>query len=203
MIKAIFKSLTLAALIGITTILLGYFVYCAVILLWSTDRQDLRAHDAIIVLTGAKGRIETGFQFLLDDKAPDLLISGVINNATINDLIDTNSETLSDEQKRQLRRHCCIDLDHIADTTATNATESAKWINNNDVQSIILVTSVSHMPRAYIQFIFALDKGITITPYPYRPERRLSLVVSPEFWQYAGREYIKFGGTIIRLLQQI
>jgi uncharacterized SAM-binding protein YcdF (DUF218 family) len=200
MFKVISKTLLLAAFLFFLFVIAGYMLYAAVIVLW-TPPQTLEKHDAVVVLTGAKGRIETGFQLLLEDNAPTLLITGVLNGATLEDLIRENSEDLSNSDINAIRNHCCITLDRVADTTATNATESLKWIEDNDIQSIILVTSASHMPRAFIQFIFEMPDTVKITPYPYQAKSRIKLVLSPEFWHYAFREYMKFGGTIIRLLQ--
>jgi len=201
MIFSTFKALILAFLIGLTSIILGYFIYCAVILTWSPP-QDVKSHDAIVVLTGAKGRIETGFKLLLDKKAPQLYISGVLNRVSFNDLIDKNSENLTAKQKRQIKNNCCITLDYIADTTETNAIETAKWVEGKDIKNFILVTSASHMPRAYLLFHRLMPKDVKFTPYPYQAERRLSLVMSVQFWQYAFREYTKFGGNLIRLERQ-
>ena len=201
MIKFITKAIVMAALYGLIAVIAGYFIYCAVIVMWKTPSPDaLQSHDAIIVLTGSKGRIEAGFELLLDEKAPELLISGVLNRVSKIELIKQNSDDLSISEVKDIRNHCCIALDYIADTTHTNAIESQKWITANNVQSIILVTSESHMPRAYLNFITQLNREVQITPYPHRSKRRLSLVLSPDFWQYAAREYFKFGGRLIRII---
>jgi uncharacterized SAM-binding protein YcdF (DUF218 family) len=176
----------------------GYILYVATILMWSSPK-NIESHDAIIVLTGSKGRIETGFGLLLDDKAPRMLISGVQNNTTFDDLITANITHLNDAQITLIRHHCCIELDYIADTTATNAIETAKWIKANNIQKFILVTSVSHMPRAYLQFHNTIDNKVGITPYPHREGKRLELVMTPSFWHYAAREYFKFVGSLIQL----
>jgi uncharacterized SAM-binding protein YcdF (DUF218 family) len=87
-------------------------------------------------------------------------------------------------------------LDYIADTTKTNAHESAKWLDQNDAQSVILVTSFSHMPRALLLFNRALPETIEIQTYPVRKQRRWDLFQSSGFWKYAAREYIKYVATL-------
>ena len=198
--KTTLKKITTSLIIVGGIIVAGFILYVATIILW-TKPKDLPAHDAIIVLTGAKGRIETGFELLVEGKAPTLLISGVKDNVTLKDLIDANSEILSTENEQLIRNHCCIVLDYVADTTETNATETTKWIKDNDIKTIILVTSASHMPRAFLQFHSAINGDVGITPYPYWQGDRLDLVTQPMFWQYAAREYFKFAGSLIRLKQ--
>lgn len=176
----------------------GFVLYVATILMWSAPKT-LERHDAIVVLTGSKGRIEQGFQLLLDDRAPRLLISGVISDISMEDIIEMNSETLSQSEVARIRAHCCIALDRVADSTLTNASETAKWIEDSTIKSIIMVTSGEHMPRAYLLFHNALGDDITMTPYPYREKKRYELVMDADFWQYAANEYIKFLGTLLRL----
>jgi uncharacterized SAM-binding protein YcdF (DUF218 family) len=183
--------------------LAGYIIYCAVILAWATPSHDkLKNADSIIALTGGPARIENAFTLLLGEKAESLLISGVLDKVSLNNIIARNQDDLSAAQRKTLRNHCCITLDYIADTTETNATESAKWVSSRDVQSIILVTSSTHMPRAYLQFTYALPDTVTITPYPVREKNRLALMVTVRFWKQTLQEYIKFIGSWIRLERQ-
>ena len=193
------KIVTSGIIVG--GIIAGTFVlYVFTILLWEQPK-NLNDQDAIIVLTGSRGRIETGFNLLLNNAAPQLFISGVERNATLADLVNANNIGLTESQSDILRNHCCIVLDYEAYTTATNATEAAKWIADNNFQNIILVTSAPHMPRSYFQFHMTMDDTVKITPYPYIEGRKLSLVTDPSFWHDAVREYIKFAGSLVRLKQ--
>lgn len=196
--KAVFGKITAAILIVAALMMGGFIIYVATILMWSAP-QNITRHDAIVVLTGSKGRIEKGFSLLLEDKAPRLLISGVISDISMQDIIDMNSDGLSQTDVARIRAHCCIALDRVADSTLTNASETAKWIEDSTINSIIMVTSSEHMPRAYLLFHNALGEGVTMTPYPYRSKKRYELVMDPDFWQYAAQEYIKFIGSLLHL----
>jgi uncharacterized SAM-binding protein YcdF (DUF218 family) len=186
---------------AITALLVaGFLLYASIILLWSKNAEDLNDADSIIVLTGSKGRIEAGFELLLMDKSPRLLISGVTNGVTFQEIVNARDMGRNDKQK--IRNHCCIELDYIADTTETNAIESASWIQKKNIKSIILVTSYLHMPRAALQFNRALPNTVTVQSYPVRSERRLSLFTSTDFWLYSAHEYIKYLGSWVRLENQ-
>ena len=43
---------------------------------------------------------------------------------------------------------CCVDLDHSAINTIGNAVETRRWVMARGFQSLIVVTSNFHMPRA-------------------------------------------------------
>jgi uncharacterized SAM-binding protein YcdF (DUF218 family) len=177
-----------------------FFIYAAVIILWDRDAMDdIQTHDAIIVLTGGEGRIPSGFELLLAEKADKLLISGVLGFLSKEEILFNNASAFTEEDQEDLKNHCCIELDYIADTTETNAIESAKWIKDNNVKSIILVTSDYHMPRSYMLFSVALNEDILITAYPYDQMGRIYNLANTEFWRYATAEYIKFIGSLFRL----
>ena len=187
----------------ITSIIALFLLYACIMLLWRADADTIAEHDAIIVLTGDKGRIEYGFQLLLAGKADRLLISGVVNNLSKDIIIDQNSSSISQSDINRLKNHCCIELDYVADSTVTNALETNKWITDNDIESIILVTSYYHMPRSYYLFHRALDDAIRVTAAPYREEERLlNMITSKSFWYRAKDEFIKFGGSLIRMEYQ-
>lgn len=200
MLNRLIKTITFGAIFAAFVTIAGYFIYCAIILIWSPPpKNNIETHDAIIALTGGAGRIGNAFELLIEKKAPKLLISGVLNNVTMDELIKNNSSNLSPANIKKIKNHCCISLDYIADTTETNAIESSTWILKKKIKSIILVTSSSHMPRSYLQFHREINNEVRITPYPIHLKKRLDLVMSVNFWSYAAREYIKFCGSWIRL----
>ena len=101
--------------------------------------------DAIVVLTGGKGRLTHGFARLGGLKSARLLISGV-NPKTSAEMIQESH----DIPERLLR--CCADLGHAAGDTVGNADEAKQWMERHRYRSMLLVTSRSHMPRALLEF---------------------------------------------------
>jgi uncharacterized SAM-binding protein YcdF (DUF218 family) len=60
--------------------------------------------------------------------------------------------------------NCCVDLDHSAVNTIGNAVETRRWVKARNFQSVIVVTSNFHMPRAMAELNHQLP-GVTLVPF--------------------------------------
>jgi uncharacterized SAM-binding protein YcdF (DUF218 family) len=124
-----------------------------------TPAEDPAPADGIVALTGGSDvRLQAGADLLESGKGKRLLVSGVNRQATRGDLwsVTGAAKPLFD---------CCVDLGFTAADTLGNARESAQWARAMGYQSLVLVTSDYHMPRALIELRSALP-GARITPYP-------------------------------------
>ena len=124
---------------------------------------NIQNADAIIVLTGGKNRIEAGVDLLRANKAAKMFITGVGKDVGDLELLKRLGVQPQNAKK--------ISLGHEAIDTFGNVAEAQKWIAENKIESIILVTANYHMPRAFGLF----SKTIPETKiYPYS-------VISPDF----------------------
>lgn len=136
---------------------LGLIVYVLVIATMA-PAEDPQA-DAIVVLTGNGGpRVQTGLRLLEEGRGERLLISGVSEEATQDDI----RAMAPDNAKRF---DCCVDLDRIASDTAGNARETASWAREHGYSTILLVTHASHMPRAQLELKHAAPE-VEFIPHP-------------------------------------
>lgn len=128
--------------------------------------------DAIIVLTGAKGRIDMGLRLLSQGHGAYLFISGVGQNAALNEL----SKFLSTFPRSQVKylEHL-ITLGHEAESTEGNALESMQWLKERHYKKIILVTSNYHMIRSLYLFKHFIP-DVEVIPYPFINKFSLQLV---------------------------
>ena len=128
-LKFVFDLLLLA--VALTVI--GFFIFA--------DQPEPRAANGIAVLTGGVAHIDEAMKLLAQGKAKRLLITGV-------------NRTTSTEALKQLASEgdqlfaCCVDIDKEARNTIDNATETSQWVAQCHYNSIIVVTSNYHMPRA-------------------------------------------------------
>ena len=143
--------------------------------------------DAIVVLTGGKGRIDAGIDLLFKDYAGHLFISGVGQKADLKDLAKY-LESFTPEQIEKLKHK--ITLGHFASSTEENALETKEWIDKYNYKNIVLVTSNYHMPRSLYLFRFLIP-NISITPY--------SLVKNPISLKLAFMEYNKYLLYVVHL----
>lgn len=190
MIKSLYRFLTLISLIWFV----GFLYFISVI---PGERQgEFDMNDAIIVLTGGDKRIETGFNLLKEDVAPELFITGV----------DTRVKRL--EELKQLY----VDLDPLyksritvgqeASDTIGNAFEVKQWLSSkNATKKIVLVTANYHMPRSVLIFKTVLPT-LDITPCPvfppkfnlntFIPDRRTLVLALQEYHKCVCLLVIKF-----------
>jgi uncharacterized SAM-binding protein YcdF (DUF218 family) len=114
--------------------------------------------DGIVVLTGGSSRISDAVDLLADGYGKRLLISGV---HPTNDTADI-SRSLPDNQSTLM--HCCVDLDHSATNTRSNAAGTRRWVHERGFKSLIVVTSNYHMPRAIVELSHAMP-DIRLIPF--------------------------------------
>ena len=120
--------------------------------------REVDAADGIIVLTGGQARLDAALALLSAGKGKRLLISGVHPAA------DRESLRAATGGDRTLF-NCCVDIDHAALDTAGNAEESAKWVQSNHFDRVIVVTNNYHMPRSLLE-MHRLASGVALEPYP-------------------------------------
>ena len=119
--------------------------------------------DAIVVITGGKGRIEHATGLLARGKGKRLLIAGADPSVRKVDLVHRLGG------KEKLFR-CCVDLGSESVDTRSNAEEAKRWLDRRHYKSMRLVTSDWHMRRARYEFNRQLDGDIKIYPDAVRTE---------------------------------
>jgi uncharacterized SAM-binding protein YcdF (DUF218 family) len=144
-------------------VLLAGGFFCFVSLIPSEEVQLNRKADGIVVLTGAAARIPDAIELLADERGKRLLISGVFRatkSREIGRITPLYSKYFS----------CCIDLDRSALNTFGNALQTKHWAHEHNFNSLIVVTSNWHMPRAMAELTHQLPE-VTLIPYPVTSEK--------------------------------
>ena len=128
---------------------------------WSMRYVDLpEKPQAIVVLTGGKGRLGSAFHLLNQNQDSQLLVSGVNDKVSIGSLLQqADEETVSR-----------IQLGYRADNTQENALETEIWVREHNIQSFVLITSFYHMPRALKEIRHRLPNS-EIYPHPVFPDK--------------------------------
>jgi uncharacterized SAM-binding protein YcdF (DUF218 family) len=135
--------------------------------------------DAIVVPTGAPGRIPRGIALLQAGKAKRMLITGVDRAVKPHELAITQKVPLALFSRS-------IDLGHEAVDTRSNGEETAKWLAARNYRSVRLVTTDWHMRRARFELEHAIDDKIIILPDAVVSEGGLTVLLK-EYNKYLFR----------------
>ena len=141
----------MSVLVFVCVVWLAGFIWFAAVASAMKPYDTEQPASAIVVLTGGEGRIAAGVDLFAAQRGAYLLITSV-------------DESLNEQAIRTKWGGdtplpvCCIVLDYKAETTAQNAQVTRDWITSvsthsgESIQSIRLVTSSYHMPRALVDF---------------------------------------------------
>lgn len=154
----------------IGVVVLAYILGFAAFMLLLPRPADGPATDAVVVPTGAPGRIDRGLDLIARHQAKRLLITGVAPGVRPAELALTNRAPVA-------LFACCVDLGHEAVDTRSNAKETADWVAAHGYKSVRLVTSDWHMARASMELRAALDNNVTIVADGVTSEAPLGLLI--------------------------
>jgi len=159
----------------------------------NTETRPERQADGIVVLTGGASRVSDAMELLAAGYGKRLLISGVHPTIAAADI----SRSV---QEGQGLFHCCVDLDHSAVNTRSNALETRRWVRERGFKSLIVVTSNYHMPRAIVELSHAMP-DITLIPFAVVGDKWRG-----EPWWSSGAtfrlvlsEYVKYVAAAVRV----
>ena len=141
-------------------------------------RQNTQKADAIVVLTGGKGRVEEGVRLFRESRAQFLIFVGVDPSVRKSDLYRPSPGDPPAEN---------VILEKSSRNTLENSIFGRDVIVQNGVHSVLLITSRYHLKRASILFRNSLPKDITIIPYPVD-----SANLKESWWSHGGSFHLLF-----------
>lgn len=143
---------------------------------------DALVTDAVVVPTGAPGRIDRGLAVVRAGKAKRMLVTGVDP--------DVRPGELAAAYRVPVRViTCCVDLGHEAVDTRSNADETAEWVRNHRYRTVRLVTSDWHMARAALELRHALDGNVEVISDPVPGNPRFGILLD-EYNKYLVRRVV-------------
>jgi uncharacterized SAM-binding protein YcdF (DUF218 family) len=164
----------LALIFLVTTVLFADFVYQT----FSVRQRDVRT-DAIVVLTGGRGRVEEGIKLYRQNSANWLFLVGVDPSVRKSDLF---------KEAPGQRGGNGVYLEKFSRNTLENALYAREFIVRKKVGSIKLITSRYHMKRAILIFENILPKNIAIYPHPVDSKN-----LKEEWWSHSGSSRLLLG----------
>jgi uncharacterized SAM-binding protein YcdF (DUF218 family) len=138
--------------------------------------------DAVAVLTGSAGRINTGAALWQEGRAKRLLIIGAHPSATAAAIIQAGGIKLKNAADAK-----AVLVEHRSYNTRTNMVELRRLCRQLRIDSLVIVTSAFHERRAYLLARRLLPSDLTIA---FQPAEN-NLPIGGGGWQQI-HEFIKY-----------
>lgn len=127
--------------------------------------------DALVVPTGAPGRIDRGLELMRRHQAKRMLVTGVgagVRPADLAQAYGAPAKLLA----------CCVDLGGEAVDTRSNAEETARWVTRGGYRTVRLVSSDWHLPRAKMELAATLGPHVLVLGDGVPSNPRLATLVN-------------------------
>ena len=141
-------------------------------------RQSAVKADAIIVLAGGKGRVDEGVRLFREGRAGYLFFIGVDPAVRKSDLYRPQPGDPPPDR---------VVLEKTSRNTLENAIYGRDVLLQQQINSVLLLTSRYHMKRSAILFRNALPKNVTIYPYPVDTKN-----LKEAWWNHGGSFHLLF-----------
>lgn len=186
-----FKNLAIInlSILSIPLIILLLFAW----IIPTSSPEIIKKADAIVVLTGSAGRIQSGVDLLENGAADKMFISGVWKGAKVSEVLKGNNIKNPDILDN-------IVLGYEATSTRENAIEVKKFLSKNNYKTIYLVTASYHIPRAKLLFSRQMP-DIKIIAYPAFAEnfKEEKIFTDEKTAQLFFSEFLKYIATFFNL----
>jgi len=172
----------LLALAAVAVVLMGFVMFLRELPMPNDVPHSFIEAEGAVVFTGGGQRVDTGTLIVRQGFSGPLLITGVGEGVTLQDIFKRRKIT----PEHQLQ----VTLDYRAGTTVQNVEETIKWARANDLKEIFLITAFYHMPRSLALFEQSAP-DIKVVPWPVFP--------SGVSYQLLSYEYAKYVAVLIGL----
>ena len=154
---------------------------------------DCRKADAIVAISGGDTAARTAEAISLYENgwASQLVFSG----AAADKSGPSNAEAMRRQALAADVPEGAILVDEVSETTKQNAANAMSLFTENDISSVILVTSAYHQRRAGLEFGQRAGTSIRVVNHPVATDNQWSGLwwATPTGWWLAGSELVKIG----------
>lgn len=132
--------------------------------------------DGLIAYTGGQYRLGTTALIIKNGFKGPVLISGVFPGSNLEKTFYNLG--LSKKQVEQ------INLDYNAVSTVGNVQQTANWVNSNNLQQVLIITSYYHIPRTKLLLKNQLGENVKFIAYPVFSNNASPTLVFAEYIKF-------------------
>lgn len=150
--------------------------------------------DAIVAVSGGdtNARADEAIKLYQEGWAPKLIFSGAAADSSG----PSNAEAMARRATNAGVPSDAIITEELSRTTAENALNTSKFIADQSIERIVLVTSAYHQRRASLEFSAILGPSVTIINHPVAADKQWVGF----WWWTTGRGWWLAGGELLKIM---